>query len=101
MGVNRIISLVVFVFTDTASNDIYTYCTLVPYRRTADLPGCAFNQMPVNAALAFRSQLQGRTPARIQVRMNPDETGYAGMDSTGPFNSVSEDRKSTRLNSSH
>lgn len=52
-------------------------------------PVCAFNQTPVNAALVFRSQLQGRTPARIQVRMNPYETGYAGMDSTGPFNSVS------------
>ncbi|NYT84848.1 MmgE/PrpD family protein [Pollutimonas harenae] len=52
-------------------------------------PVCAFNQTPVNAALAFRSQLKGRNPASIQVRMNPYETGYAGMDSTGPFNSVS------------
>ncbi|NYT22067.1 MmgE/PrpD family protein [Alcaligenaceae bacterium] len=52
-------------------------------------PVCAFNQTPVNAALALRERLAGRRPSAIRVRMNPYETGYAGMDSTGPFNSVS------------
>lgn len=52
-------------------------------------PVCAFNQTPVNTALKLREKLQGRVPARITVRMNPYETGYAGMDSQGPFFSVS------------
>lgn len=52
-------------------------------------PVCAFNQSPVTAALRFRERLNGRSPARIRVRMNPYETGYAGMDSKGPFHSVS------------
>ncbi|NYT65302.1 MmgE/PrpD family protein [Alcaligenaceae bacterium] len=52
-------------------------------------PVCAFNQTPVNAALALKEKLQGRQPTKIQVYMNPYETGYAGMDSTGPFHSVS------------
>lgn len=52
-------------------------------------PVCAFNQSPVMAALRFRERLKGRSPARIRVRMNPYETGYAGMDSKGPFQSVS------------
>lgn len=52
-------------------------------------PVCAFNQSPVAAALRFRERLKGRLPSRIRVRMNPYETGYAGMDSKGPFHSVS------------
>lgn len=52
-------------------------------------PVCAFNQTPVTAALQFREQLGSRTPARVRVRMNPYETGYAGMDSKGPFSSLS------------
>ncbi|MVW70973.1 MmgE/PrpD family protein [Bordetella sp. 15P40C-2] len=52
-------------------------------------PVCAFNQTPVNAALNLRQRLDGKRPARIRVRMNPYETGYAGMDSRGPFHSVS------------
>lgn len=52
-------------------------------------PVCAFNQTPVNTALKLREILDGRTPAQITVRMNPYETGYAGMDSQGPFFSVS------------
>ncbi len=52
-------------------------------------PVCAFNQTPVIAALALREQLAGRTPGRARVRMNPYEMGYAGMDSKGPFHSVS------------
>ena len=52
-------------------------------------PVCAFNQSPVNAALNLRQRLAGKTPDRITVRMNPYETGYAGMNSQGPFFSVS------------
>lgn len=52
-------------------------------------PVCAFNQTPVIAALALREQLAGRAVVRGRVRMNPYETGYAGMDSKGPFHSVS------------
>jgi 2-methylcitrate dehydratase PrpD len=52
-------------------------------------PVCAFNQTPVNAALRLREKLGGSAPRHIRVRMNPYETGYAGMDSKGPFHSVS------------
>jgi len=52
-------------------------------------PVCAFNQTPVNAALLLRERLAGRAPDAIRVRMNPYEAGYAGMDNSGPFHSVS------------
>lgn len=51
-------------------------------------PVCAFNQTPVIAALEMRNQLKGRPPVSIRVRMNPYETGYAGMDSKGPFHTI-------------
>lgn len=52
-------------------------------------PVCAFNQTPVTGALVLREKLAGREIAAVRVRMNPYETGYAGMDATGPFNSIS------------
>lgn len=52
-------------------------------------PVCAFNQTPVTGALILREQLGGEVPRAVRVRMNPYETGYAGMDATGPFHSVS------------
>lgn len=52
-------------------------------------PVCAFNQTPVIAALALKRKLGGADAEVIRVRMNPLETGYAGMDSTGPFRSIS------------
>jgi 2-methylcitrate dehydratase PrpD len=52
-------------------------------------PVCAFNQTPVIAALALREKLGAVRIAAARVHMNPYETGYAGMDATGPFNSVS------------
>lgn len=52
-------------------------------------PVCAFNQTPVNTALKLRERLGTKRPSHIRVRMNPYETGYAGMDSRGPFHSVS------------
>ena len=52
-------------------------------------PVCAFNQTPVTAGLILREQIAGRDIEAVRVRMNPFETGYAGMDSKGPFNSVS------------
>jgi 2-methylcitrate dehydratase PrpD len=52
-------------------------------------PVCAFNQTPVTAALALRDEI-GTAPIRsVTVRMNPYETGYAGMDAMGPFGSIS------------
>lgn len=52
-------------------------------------PVCAFNQTPVTAALVLREKLGGAGIAAVRVHMNPYETGYAGMDATGPFDSVS------------
>jgi 2-methylcitrate dehydratase PrpD len=51
-------------------------------------PVCAFNQTPVTGALALREELRS-APAKVRVRMNPYETGYAGMDAVGPFHSIS------------
>ncbi|WP_418319738.1 MmgE/PrpD family protein [Piscinibacter sakaiensis] len=52
-------------------------------------PVCAFNQTPVTAALILRERLAGRMLKQVRVRMNPFETGYAGMDAKGPFESIS------------
>lgn len=52
-------------------------------------PVCAFNQTPVTAALALRERIAGRGIAAVSVRMNPYEVGYAGMDSKGPFSTIS------------
>jgi 2-methylcitrate dehydratase PrpD len=52
-------------------------------------PVCAFNQTPVTAALVLRDKLAGAEVKAVRVRMNPYETGYAGMDAVGPFNSPS------------
>jgi 2-methylcitrate dehydratase PrpD len=52
-------------------------------------PVCAFNQTPVTGALKLRETLNGEMPSAVRVRMNPYETGYAGMDAVGPFNSIS------------
>ncbi len=51
-------------------------------------PVCAFNQTPVTGALVLREQLRS-APAKVRVRMNPYETGYAGMDAVGPFHTIS------------
>lgn len=52
-------------------------------------PVCAFNQTPVTAALLLREKLAGDAIKDVRVRMNPYETGYAGMDAAGPFSSIS------------
>jgi 2-methylcitrate dehydratase PrpD len=52
-------------------------------------PVCAFNQTPVTAALELRKEIGGADVTSVRVRMNPYECGYAGMDATGPFNSIS------------
>ncbi len=52
-------------------------------------PVCAFNQTPVNAMLALNEKLNDQTVNAVRVYMNPFECGYAGMDSQGPFNSIS------------
>ena len=65
------------------------------YTRTPPLlpfkpyPVCAFNQTPVTAALAPRRELGHAAIRAVRVRINPFETGYMGMDATGPFNSIS------------
>lgn len=52
-------------------------------------PVCAFNQTPVLAALGLRDRHPPETLSRVTVRMNPYECGYAGMDASGPFSSIS------------
>lgn len=52
-------------------------------------PVCAFNQTPVTAALTLREKLGDAGIRAVRVRMNPYETGYAGMDAVGPFDSIS------------
>lgn len=52
-------------------------------------PVCAFNQTPVTGALKLRDTLGPHVPKAVRVRMNPYETGYAGMDAVGPFTSIS------------
>ncbi|PMR74808.1 MmgE/PrpD family protein 4 [Billgrantia endophytica] len=52
-------------------------------------PVCALNQTPVIAALALRAQLAGAELRAVRIRMNPTCVGYAGMNSTGPFGSLS------------
>ena len=53
-------------------------------------PVCAFNQTPVTGALALRDELGRRADqGACKVRMNPYECGYAGMDATGPFSTIS------------
>jgi len=52
-------------------------------------PVCAFNQTPVTAAIVLSQELRGSGIKAVRVKMNPFETGYAGMDATGPFDSIS------------
>jgi 2-methylcitrate dehydratase PrpD len=52
-------------------------------------PVCAFNQTPVTAGLALREKLGGQGIRAVRVRMNPYETGYAGMTEKGPFTTIS------------
>lgn len=52
-------------------------------------PVCAFNQTPVTAALEIGKKIGARAIKAVEVRMNPYETGYAGMDQVGPFRSIS------------
>ncbi|MCL4764958.1 MAG: MmgE/PrpD family protein [Hyphomicrobiaceae bacterium] len=52
-------------------------------------PVCAFNQTPVTGALALREEIGAAGISSVRVRMNPYECGYAGMDATGPFSTIS------------
>lgn len=52
-------------------------------------PVCAFNQTPVHACMALREKIARRRITAVCVRMNPYEAGYAGMNSVGPFQSIS------------
>lgn len=52
-------------------------------------PVCAFNQIPVTAALELRLQVAAQNIYRVRVFMNPYECGYAGMDSKRPLTSIS------------
>jgi 2-methylcitrate dehydratase PrpD len=58
-------------------------------------PVCAFNQTPVVAALAVRERVDLTRIARARIRMNPGETGYSGLDSQGPFTTVTGTLMST------
>lgn len=54
-------------------------------------PVCALNQTPVRAALMLREQLGAQAGAvkSLRIYLNPTVVGYAGMNSQGPFASVS------------
>lgn len=54
-------------------------------------PVCALNQTPVRVALELREQANFKSGEikSVRVYLNPVVTGYAGMDSCGPFASVS------------
>lgn len=52
-------------------------------------PVCAFNQAPVQAALELAPRVAGAGIAGAELRLNPAEATYAGMDSRGPFASLS------------
>ncbi|MBB5319764.1 MmgE/PrpD family protein [Marinobacter oulmenensis] len=52
-------------------------------------PVCALNQTPVSAAIELRDRLDGRRIEAVRVYLNPTVVGYAGMDTEGPFHSVS------------
>lgn len=52
-------------------------------------PVCAFNQTPVTAGLVLRERIGADGVRAVRVRMNPFEAGYAGMNSKGPFSSIS------------
>jgi 2-methylcitrate dehydratase PrpD len=52
-------------------------------------PVCALNQTPVTAALALRERIGGEPIDAVRVFMNPSETTLPGMDSKGPFDSIS------------
>jgi 2-methylcitrate dehydratase PrpD len=58
-------------------------------------PVCAFNQTPVIAALALRERIDWPSITHVRMRMNPGETGYSGLDSQGPFNTVTGTLMST------
>lgn len=54
-------------------------------------PVCALNQTPVIAALDMKTRLGVATDElrSVTVHLNPTVVGYAGMDTRGPFQSVS------------
>ncbi|MFG1285085.1 MmgE/PrpD family protein [Xanthobacter autotrophicus] len=52
-------------------------------------PVCAFNQGPVQAALELAPHVEGVGIVRAELRMNPAEATYAGMDCRGPFSTLS------------
>jgi 2-methylcitrate dehydratase PrpD len=60
-------------------------------------PVCAFNQTPVIAMLDLirENPIPADAVGRIQIRVNPYEYDYAGMNSRGPFNSVGATLMST------
>ena len=60
-------------------------------------PVCAYNQTIVEAALALRPRLGGRTISRVTVRMNPFELGLPGMLDAGPFHTVTQTLMSVRF----
>lgn len=60
-------------------------------------PVCAFNQTPSITMLALVKEqpIQADEVERIQIRVNPYEYNYAGMNFRGPFNSVGATLMST------
>jgi 2-methylcitrate dehydratase PrpD len=51
-------------------------------------PVCAFNQVPVTAALAAREIVRADDMIGLQVHMNPNEASYPGLNVQAPFTSM-------------
>jgi 2-methylcitrate dehydratase PrpD len=60
-------------------------------------PVCAFNQTPVRSLLGLIEDKKffHKDVKRIEVRVNPYEYNYAGMNERGPFNSIGSTLMST------
>ncbi len=60
-------------------------------------PVCAFNQTPVTAMLSLveENKINADGIERLQIRVNPYEYNYAGMNYRGPFSSVGATLMST------
>lgn len=71
-------------FEDFAREWVIHQTTYKPF------PVCAFAQTPVYAGMGLAGEVDVKEIAGLEVRMHPREAGYAGLDFTGPFKTVTE-----------
>ena len=72
------------IFSDIGENWVIHETTYKPF------PVCAFAQTPVYAGMGLSAEVEPEDIAELEVRMNPREAGYAGLDFTGPFQTATE-----------